>query len=93
MAIYTADRKEYVFGPNTFLEKVMVPGTQGKHKITYEIPKIPLIQGAYVIDVGLFNNEGLVNFDYKMSAKQFSVSNQYFSEGTYYMEHSWNVEY
>lgn len=38
----------------------MVPGTQGKHKITYEIPKIPLIQGAYVIDVGLFNNEGLV---------------------------------
>ena len=93
VAIYTADRKEYVFGPNTFLEKVMVPGTQGKHKITYEIPKIPLIQGAYVIDVGLFNNEGLVNFDYKMSAKQFSVSNQYFSEGTYYMEHSWNVEY
>lgn len=89
-AIYTADRKEYIFGPNTYLEKKEVPGSRGLHKVIYEIPELPLIQGAYVIDVGIFNNEGIVNLDYKMSVKSFSVSNQYFSEGTYYMKHNWN---
>lgn len=92
VAIYTADRKEYIFGPNTFLENVEIPNTAGKHRIVYRIPKLMLIQGAYAIDVGIFNNEGIVNLDYKMSAKKFTVSNKYFSEGMYYMEHSWNVE-
>lgn len=91
-AIYSADRKDYIFGPNTYLDKAQVPAGQGRHKVTYMIPKLPLIQGAYVIDVGIFNNEGIVNFDYKMSAAGFSVSNTYFSEGTVYMEHSWKVE-
>ena len=93
VAIYTADRKEYVFGPNTHLEKIEVPSVKGKHKVIYEIPQLPLIQGAYVIDVGIFNNEGIVNLDYKMSVKGFSVSNQYFSEGTYYIKHNWKNIY
>lgn len=93
VAIYTADRKEYVFGPNTHLEKIEVPSVKGKHKVIYEIPQLPLIQGAYVIDVGIFNNEGIVNLDYKMSVKGFSVSNQYFSEGTYYIQHNWKNIY
>lgn len=92
-AIYTADRKDYIFGPNTYLEKVEVPSKRGIHKILYEIPELPLIQGAYVIDVGIFNNEGIVNLDYKMSVKSFSVSNEYFSEGTYYIKHSWQEIY
>lgn len=92
VAIYSADRKEYIFGPNTYLDKMEVPSTKGTHKVTYRIPKLPLIQGAYVIDVGIFNNEGIVNFDYKMSAAGFSVSNNYFSEGTVYMDHEWTVE-
>lgn len=93
VAIYTADRKEYVFGPNTHLEKIEVPSVKGQHKVIYEIPQLPLIQGAYVIDVGIFNNEGIVNLDYKMSVKGFSVSNQYFSEGTYYIQHNWKNIY
>lgn len=92
VAVYSADRKDYIFGPNTYLDKTTVPNTRGQHKVTYRIPKLPLIQGAYVIDVGIFNNEGIVNFDYKMSVAGFSVSNNYFSEGTVYMEHNWTVE-
>ena len=57
----------------------------------YEIPEIKLLKGQYVLDVGIFNNEGIVNFDYKMSALGFSVSNKYFSEGDFYMEHQWDV--
>lgn len=91
VAVYSADRKDYVFGPNTLLEKVQIPDTRGKHKIVYRIPKLLLIQGAYVIDVGIFNSDGIVNLDYKMSVQKFTVSNKYFSEGTYYMEHEWDI--
>ncbi len=92
VAIYSVDRKLYVFGPNTYLEKADVPCTRGHHKVTYRIPRLSLIQGIFTIDVGIFSNGGLVNLDYKESIRKFVVSNPYFSEGTFYMEHEWNVE-
>ncbi len=91
-AIYSVDRKLYVFGPNTYLEKVDVPNTRGHHTVIYRIPRIPLIQGIFAVDVGIFSNGGLVNLDYKISAKKFVISNAYFTEGTCYMEHEWIVE-
>lgn len=91
VAIYSQDRKLYVFGPNTYLDKKKVPNTFGKHKVEYIIPKLPLIQGNYTIDVGIFNNEGIVNFDYKMGAWDFTVINNYFTEGHFLIEHDWNV--
>lgn len=92
VAIYSVDRKLYVFGPNTYLEKADVPCTEGKHTVTYRIPKLPLIQGIFAVDVGIFSNGGLVNLDYKENVRKFVVSNPYFSEGTCYMEHEWKVE-
>lgn len=91
VAIYTADRERYIFGPNTYLDKIEAPNKKGIHKVYYEIPSITLIQGQYVLDVGIFNNEGIVNFDYKMSAVGFSIGNKYFSEGDFYMEHNWKI--
>ena len=92
VAFYSANRLDYIFGPNTHLEKKEVPSTRGLHKVIYKVPRLPLIQGTYVVDVGIFNNEGLVNLDYRMSARTFVVSNKYFSEGTYYIDHEWDVE-
>ena len=93
VAIYSEDRKLYVFGPNTFLEKAKeVPTTRGNHTVIYRVPKIPLIQGIYTVDVGIFSNGGLVNLDYKNNARKFVVSNEYFTEGTCYMEHEWVVK-
>ena len=90
-AIYTKDRKQYIFGPNTYLDKIEVPNKRGKHKIRYVIPKIALMSGDYVLDVGIFSNEGLVKFDYKMGCEQFTVTNEYISEGQFYLEHEWKV--
>ena len=92
VAIYSEDRKLYVFGPNTYLEKADVPSTKGQHTVVYRIPKLPLIQGVFAVDVGVFSNGGLVNLDYKENIRKFVVSNPYFSEGTCYMDHEWNVE-
>ena len=91
VAIYSEDRKLYVFGPNTYLEKVDVPCTEGHHIVIYRVPRLPLIQGIYSVDVGIFSNGGLVNLDYKNDIKKFVVSNSYFTEGTCYMDHEWQV--
>lgn len=90
VAIYTPDR-EYIFGPNTFLEKVQIPRQRGRHIVKYIIPRLPLLGGTYCIDVGVFNNEGLVCLNYKQDTLRFTVTNNYFSEGLIYMEHRWEV--
>lgn len=92
VAIYSKDRLQYIFGPNTHLDQVKVPNTKGIHQVTYKIPRLMLMNGDYVIDVGIFNNGGLVNFDYKMSNKEFNVTNEYFSEGQVFMDHEWVVQ-
>lgn len=90
VALYTPDR-QYIFGPNTYLEKIDVPNRHGRHKVKYVIPRLPLLGGTYNIDVGIFNNEGIVCLDYKQEAAGFTVVNKYFSEGLVYIEHNWEV--
>lgn len=90
-AIYSKDRKEYIFGPNTYLDKTEIPNTKGRHYVEYVIPKLTLMSGDYCVDVGIFTDEGILNFDYKMGVIEFSVVNNYFSEGRVYIDHSWNV--
>ena len=90
VAIYTPNR-EYIFGPNTFLEKVEIPKTRGKHRMKYVIPRLPLLGGTFCIDVGLFNNEGLVCLHYQENKLTFKITNKYFSEGLVYINHEWDV--
>lgn len=90
VAIYTPNR-EYIFGPNTFLEKVNVPNNFGRHIVEYKIPKMTILAGVYNIDVGIFTHESIVCIDYKQEVKSFKIVNEYISEGKFYVEHSWNV--
>ncbi|KRE86373.1 teichoic acid ABC transporter ATP-binding protein [Paenibacillus sp. Soil766] len=90
VAIYDRDRK-YIFGPNTYLDKVEIPFGKGRHSIQYRIPRIPLLSGTYFIDVGLFSEKGLVMIDYKTSIEQFTIKSEYFTEGLAYIEHEWRV--
>ena len=90
VAIYTPSR-DYIFGPNTYLEKVEVPNTFGRHKVIYRIPKMPLLGGTYTIDVGIFTDESIVNLDYKTAVCEFVIANKYISEGKFYINHEWNV--
>lgn len=91
VAIYSRDRKIYVFGPNTNLDKYHLPQESGRYIVQYRIPKLELMNGDYIIDVGIFNSDGIVNLDYRNGCKAFSVANEYFSEGMVYLEHEWNI--
>lgn len=90
VAIYTPNR-EYIFGPNTYLEKVKIPTTFGRHKVIYRIPRLTLLGGTYTLDVGIFTDESIVNLDYKTQACTFVVANKYISEGKFYIDHEWKV--
>jgi teichoic acid transport system ATP-binding protein len=80
VAFYSLDRKIYVFGPNTNLDKISVPQKQGRHVVKYIVPELMLMGGDYTVDVGIFNSGGIVNLDYKNNCEGFSVANEYFSE-------------
>lgn len=92
VAILTKEKRNYIFGPNTYLENVKIPNSIGKHVVKYTIPKLNLLSGSYTIDVGLFNNKGLVCIDYKEDIISFNIVNKYFSEGLCYLEHEWKVK-
>ena len=91
VAIYTPNR-DYIFGPNTHLDKVNVPNNHGRHVVKYMIPSLTLMGGEYSIDVGIFNNEGIVCIDYNMDVSRFKIYNDYFAEGKIYINHKWLVE-
>ncbi len=91
VAFYSLDRKIYVFGPNTNLDKVSVPQEQGRHIVTYVVPELMFMSGDYTVDVGIFNSGGIVNLDYKNNCEGFSVANEYFSEGMFYLKHEWQI--
>ncbi|MBE2940085.1 ABC transporter ATP-binding protein [Anoxybacillus flavithermus] len=90
VAIYGNDRK-YIFGPNTYLDKVNVPKTKGTHTVMYKIPKVPLLAGTYFVDAGIFTDGGLVCIDYKNDVCHFNVESDYFTEGLVHIEHEWRV--
>ncbi|WP_231573516.1 ABC transporter ATP-binding protein [Paenibacillus sp. FSL H7-0737] len=90
VAIYTPDR-EYIFGPNTHLEKIDIPNKFGRHRLKYIVPSLPLLGGTFCLDVGIFNNEGIVCMHYKENVVNFVITNKYFSEGLVYMNHRWEV--
>lgn len=92
VAFYSLDRKIYVFGPNTNLDRFKVPQEPGRHIVKYIVPDITLISGDYTVDVGIFNSGGIVNLDYKNNCEKFSVANEYFSEGMFYIEHQWEIK-
>lgn len=90
VAIYTPGR-DYIFGPNTYLEKAKIPNTLGRHKVVYKIPRLTLLGGKYTVDVGIFTDESIVNLDYKQEELQFTITNKYISEGKFYIDHEWEV--
>lgn len=88
VAIYDAERN-YIFGPNTYLDKYDISSKKGFYKIKYEIPKIPLTAGTYFLDVGIFVNKGIVNLDYHQNIESFIIKSDYFTEGRVFIEHNW----
>lgn len=82
---------QHIFGPNTHLENVAIPGTKGSHRVSYHIPSMPLLSGVYRVDVGLFTEKGIICLDYRSDVGRLTIASPYFSEGVVYIPHQWIV--
>ena len=83
---------EYICGLNTKLDNVQIPWKRGYNEVTLIYPSFNLVGGEYYFDVGIFDQTGIVNVDYKAKIKSFFVKMDYIAEGIVVLEHEWSAK-
>lgn len=91
VAIRSIDN-EYICGLNTKLDHVRIPWKKGYNEVKLTYQKFNLIGGEYYFDVGIFDQTGIVNIDYKTRIKDFFVRMDYIAEGIVVLNHKWMIE-
>lgn len=92
LAIFDSE-ENYVCGLNTKLDGINIEGRCGIHKIDLVFPNIRLCPGTYSLDVGLFEDNAVVNIDYwKRFSSLLVIHEAYLGEGTVILEHLWRVD-
>lgn len=81
---------EYICGINTKLDGCRIPWKRGYNEIWLTYECFNLIGGEYYFDIGIFDQTGIVNLDYKAKAKTFFVKMDYIAEGIVVLNHEWN---
>lgn len=66
----------HVTGPNTSLANFEIPQVNGKGRITFKIPFLPVLEGLYQFSVAVTNHEDTEMFDYHDRVYPFRVINR-----------------
>jgi ABC-type polysaccharide/polyol phosphate transport system ATPase subunit len=82
---------EYICGLNTKLDQARIPWKRGYNEVTLTYHGFNLVGGEYYFDVGIFDQTGIVNLDYKARIKNFFVKMDYIAEGVVVLNHEWNA--
>jgi len=72
LAIHRGDDL-HITGPNTKFSGYEIPSIEGKGRITFTLPFIPLLEGAYYISVAVHDWEDSAMFDYHDRLYPFRV--------------------
>ncbi|MGF1526813.1 MAG: Wzt carbohydrate-binding domain-containing protein, partial [Candidatus Competibacterales bacterium] len=89
VAIVRNDR-ENVFGTSTHFGPEPRPlTTPGRHRLTLELPKLPLLSGDYALSVYALDNTGLQVFDMAEGVCPFRVHNPGEVFGLVHLDHRW----
>jgi ABC-type polysaccharide/polyol phosphate transport system ATPase subunit len=80
---------EYVCGINTKLDGFSIPWELGYNEITLVYDSFDLVGGEYYFDVGIMDNTGMINLDYRTKIHSFFVKMDYIAEGIVVLKHSW----
>ena len=83
---------EYICGLNTKLDGTPISWKKGYNEITLTYRHFNLMGGEYYFDVGIFDQTGIVNLDYKTKIKSFFVKMDYIAEGIVVLDHEWSVK-
>ncbi len=80
----------HLHGSNTEIERIKLPELKGPGKVSYEIRRLGLLEGAYSIDVAVHRADGYP-FDYHKNALEFKVRSPLNQIGVFVPEHSWKI--
>lgn len=84
---------QYICGINTKLDNYLLDSKPGKHTLKCRYKDILLLPGIFSVDIGFFENSGMVRLDYKSKYAFFRMlSAEYIAEGVTYLEHEWTYE-
>lgn len=83
---------EYICGLNTKLDNMTIPWKKGYNEVTLSYTSFNLVGGEYYFDVGIFDQTGIVNLDYRARIRNFFVKMDYIAEGVVVLQHEWSVK-
>ena len=83
---------EYICGLNTKLDNMTIPWKKGYNEVTLCYTSFNLVGGEYYFDVGIFDQTGIVNLDYRARIRNFFVKMDYIAEGVVVLQHEWSVK-
>lgn len=78
----------YCFGTNTYIEDIKVP-TDKVCEVRLRIDKIPLQKGAYYIVAGVFAKRLSAEYELRIKARHFRVTQNDKTEGIIALSHNW----
>ena len=79
----------YICGLNTKMDGRTIPWKRGRNEIELVFSHFNLVGGEYYFDVGIFDQTGIVNLDYKTKIRSFFVEMGYICEGIVVLDHDW----
>lgn len=83
----------HLCGPNTQAANLVIPSVAGEGVVIYHVPKLPLLEGIYLISVSVHNRADTEMYDYHDRAYSFRVVSGASSEpyGIVAMEGTWQI--
>jgi len=82
----------YISGLNTALDNIFLNCSKGTHTYYVVFKDISLSSGTYYIDIGLFEKNAFIRYDYKSMASKFFVEAPYLNEGLLVYPHEWIID-
>ena len=78
------------YGTSTVLDGVPLFHKQDQtYGVVYEIEKLPLLSGRYVLDIWLIDSTSVHIYDSMFNSSRFSVRQESSDVGMVFMQHQW----
>jgi len=91
VAIFDA-AKQMIVGLNTMLDKAPIGDGKGQHELELHLPSLQFCNGAFSIDVGLFDEQGMARADYKSTVAVLQINGENNGLGILVPDHAWHVK-
>lgn len=80
-----------VYGSNTAIERIKLPKLHKHGLLSFQIPRLGLLEGTYLLDVAVHRADGYP-YDYHKAAVTFAVRSSHHEIGVFLPTHRWVLD-